>query len=59
MDLNVITKYFIPKSILDIGANIGQFYNECKLIFPDAYYYLIEGNIKCGEVLQNYGVEHP
>lgn len=58
MDLNVITKYFVPKSILDIGANIGQFYNECKLVFPDAYYYLIEGNIKCGEVLQNYGVDY-
>lgn len=58
MDLNVITKYFEPNSILDIGANIGQFYNECKLKFPNSYYYLIEGNIKCGEVLETLNVDY-
>lgn len=58
MDLNRIIKYFTPKSILDIGANIGQFYNECKPVFPNSYYYLIEGNIKCGEVLQGLDVDY-
>ena len=44
MGLESIKKYFEPKSILDIGANVGQFYNEIKNIFPNSYYYLVEGS---------------
>jgi hypothetical protein len=33
MGLEKIKNYFDPKSILDIGANVGQFYNEIKTIF--------------------------
>jgi len=58
MDLNTIKKYFTPESILDIGANIGQFYNECKITFPNSYYYLIEGNIKCDDVLKTLNVDY-
>jgi ribosomal protein RSM22 (predicted rRNA methylase) len=36
MGLEKIKNYFEPKSILDIGANVGQFYNEIKGIFPDS-----------------------
>lgn len=58
MGLEIIKKYFTPKSILDIGANVGQFYYESKQIFPDAYYYLIEGNDKCEIPLKNLNVDY-
>jgi len=57
MDLDKIKKYFTPTTILDIGANIGQFYNNCKKIFPDSYYYLIEGNNFCEEALSGLDVD--
>lgn len=58
MNLEIIKKYFEPTSILDIGANVGQFYNECRQIFPDAYYYLIEGNPNCAEYLKRLNVDY-
>jgi FkbM family methyltransferase len=58
MNLEIIKKYYEPKSILDIGANVGQFYNECKSIFIDSYYYLIEGNLKCEESLKQLNVDY-
>jgi FkbM family methyltransferase len=57
MSLEKIKNYFIPKSILDIGANVGQFYNEIKIIFPDAYYYLIEGSEHCKPALETLNVD--
>lgn len=56
--LENIKKYFIPTSILDIGANVGQFYNEIKQIFPDSYYFLIEGNEKCEDPIKNLNVDY-
>lgn len=58
MDLNIIKNYFTPVSILDIGANIGQFYNQCKTLFPNSYYYLIEGNTYCEFALKNLNVDY-
>jgi FkbM family methyltransferase len=58
MSLNKIKNYFEPKSILDIGANTGQFYREISQIFPDAYYFLIEGNDGCEIPLQSIGVDY-
>lgn len=58
MNLESIKKYFTPKAILDIGANVGQFYNESKQIFPDSYYFLIEGNDKCEEALKALNVDY-
>lgn len=58
MTLENVKKYFIPNSILDIGSNVGQFYNECKLVFPDAYYFLIEGNYKCEEDIVKLNVDY-
>jgi FkbM family methyltransferase len=58
MSLKIIKNYFTPKSILDIGANVGQFYNEIKQIFPDAYYYLVEGNHKCEIPLKDLKVDY-
>lgn len=58
MSINKIKNYFEPKSVLDIGANIGQFYNESKIIFPNAYYYLIEGSEHCEEILKTLNVDY-
>lgn len=58
MSLEKIKTYFDPLNILDIGANIGQFYCESKKIFPNAEYYLIEGNENCEIVLQNLKVNY-
>jgi FkbM family methyltransferase len=58
MGLEKIQNYFTPDSILDIGANVGQFYNEINQIFPNSYYYLIEGNDKCEIVLQSLNVDY-
>jgi len=58
MSLSKIKNYFEPKSILDIGANTGQFYREISQIFPNAYYFLIEGNDGCEIPLQSIGVDY-
>ena len=58
MNLSKISNYFTPQSILDIGANIGQFYSECVSIFPDCYYYLVEGNSNCEDYLKTLGVDY-
>ena len=58
MGLEKIKDYFEPKSILDIGANVGQFYKESMMVFPNAYYYLIEGNESCEDVLRTLGVDY-
>ena len=58
MSLESIKKYFEPKSILDIGANVGQFYNEIKNIFPNSYYYLVEGSESCEVVLETFNVDY-
>ena len=54
----LIRDYFIPTTVLDIGANVGEFYRECKECFPDAYYYLIEPNPECKDVLDSLGVDY-
>lgn len=58
MNLNIITNYFYPHSILDIGANVGQFYNECVNVYPYSYYFLIEGNQYCESALKILDVNH-
>lgn len=56
-ELEAIKRHFIPNKILDIGANNGQFYNEIKDFFPDAYYFLIEGNEHCERQLKTLNVD--
>jgi FkbM family methyltransferase len=58
MSIELVKKHMNPASVLDVGANIGQFYDECKTHFPDAYYFLIEGNSKCENYLKNLGVDY-
>jgi FkbM family methyltransferase len=47
-----------PTRVLDIGANVGGFYNETKAIWPNAEYLLIEGNKNCEPYLKNTGQKY-
>lgn len=47
MNLSPISKYFQPKRILDVGANVGQFYKLCRNAFPESYIFSIEASIDC------------
>ena len=51
MNLPLVEKYLKPNSILDIGANVGQFYHAAKKVFPEAFIFSIEGNILCERIL--------
>lgn len=42
-----IPKNLNPNSILDIGANIGDFAQKCKSLWPGSYVYCIEANEEC------------
>lgn len=55
MNFELITKHFTPISCLDIGANVGGFHNEARLHWPNAYFFLIEGNPACAEQLATTG----
>jgi|LakMenEpi03Aug12_release.lakeMendotaPanAssembly.Ray.scaffolds.fasta_scaffold78200_4 FkbM family methyltransferase len=58
MSLQLIKKHITPLSILDIGANHGQFYCEARKIFPDSYFYLIEGNPYCEPALKGFEIDY-
>lgn len=40
-----------PTHVLDIGANVGQFYLEAKVAWPFAKFWLIDGNEECEAAL--------
>ena len=46
------SKGFYPESVLDVGANIGQFYQEFTSIYPKSNILSIEGNPSCEEALK-------
>jgi FkbM family methyltransferase len=56
--INTVRNYFEPFSILDIGANIGQFYSDALKIVPNSYFYLIEANELCEVSLKSLGVDY-
>lgn len=60
MDLGIIKSHFLngytPKSVLDIGCNVGQFYNLAKQYFPQASFFLIDGNESVREDLEKLNV---
>lgn len=43
-------------SILDIGANVGNFSKFCKHIWPSSNVFMIEGNENCRDDLVNTGI---
>lgn len=58
MSLSLISNHFDPLTILDIGANTGQFNSLCKSHFPQAYCYLIEGNKRCENSIKSTGCDY-
>jgi FkbM family methyltransferase len=58
MSLHLIKEFINPTSILDIGANQGQFYSEAKKLFPDSFFYLVEGNPYCEIALKSLNVNY-
>lgn len=58
MDFTKIIQLNInPKTILDIGANVGEFCLQSKSIWPYSYIFMIEANPNCEPYLKNTG--HP
>lgn len=55
MNFDIIKKYIAPKTILDIGAHTGMWHNQARLHWPNAYFFLIEGNPACTEQLAMTG----
>lgn len=53
MNLDIIKNYFTPNRILDIGANVGGWYSQCKQHFPESYIFSIEANEECEVDLKN------
>lgn len=53
MNLSLIKQYFYPETILDIGANIGQFHKLAQLVFPSTYIFSIEANPECKSYLES------
>lgn len=52
MRVHDIKKNVNPKSILDIGANVGQFATMIAKVFPEATIECVEGNIECTKLLK-------
>jgi FkbM family methyltransferase len=46
-NLHLISNYFIPYRVLDIGANIGQFHTLFKSIHPSSFIFSIEAASAC------------
>ena len=57
LDLSKILKYIYPKTVLDIGAHEGDFFDQMRGIGNYDRYFAIEGNIHCKEKLSSKGVE--
>jgi FkbM family methyltransferase len=52
MKLYKIQEYFSPYTILDIGANIGQFHKLAQETYPEAFIFSIEASPECEQALK-------
>lgn len=52
MNVDLISKHITPTHVFDIGANVGAWYREAKHAWPDARFWLIEGNPECEAMLR-------
>lgn len=46
---------FEPRTILDIGAQVGDFYRECKQTWPDSQVMMVEATQECEPYLKDTG----
>jgi FkbM family methyltransferase len=58
MNLSLIQKYFNPTHILDIGVHQAQFYHLARHYFPQASFFLIEGNSSCESLIKTLNVPY-
>jgi FkbM family methyltransferase len=58
INFNLIKKYFEPRTILDIGAHVGEFNMFCNYYFPNSYILSIEGNKDCEEALKAKNINY-
>lgn len=52
MNINLVSNYFIPYRVLDIGANIGQFHSMFKRYYSYSYVFSIEASKECEPALK-------
>jgi len=45
-------------SVLDLGAHAGTFTFGCKKFYPNAYYYMIDGNPMTESYIENSGIDY-
>ena len=57
MNFDLISKHISPDFVIDVGANIGGFYKEAEAAWPEARFFLIEGNIECADMLAYTGAD--
>ncbi len=48
-----------PRSVLDVGANLGNWSRMAKTIFPEADCFLIEPQIECQRALESFCAAYP
>lgn len=58
MQLTPVEKYFVPNNILDIGANVGQFFSLAKTQWPNSNIFSIEGNPFCEKQLSKLNKQY-
>jgi FkbM family methyltransferase len=58
MNFSLISPHITPKFVLDIGARLGDWAKEAKAVWPDADFFLIEGNRECRTALEESGFRH-
>jgi FkbM family methyltransferase len=58
MNLGLVSEFFTPERILDIGANIGQFHQLAKHTFPSAYVHSVEAMPACQPFLESLTTEY-
>jgi FkbM family methyltransferase len=55
MKLSLIAQHIQPQTLLDIGANRGDFSREATMQWPDIQCTLVEANPECEELLRRSG----
>lgn len=59
MNFNILKNNNLDiKSVLDVGAHAGTFTFECKKYYPDAYYFMIDGNPITEHYIRNANIDY-
>lgn len=59
MDFSILKRNnLVINSVLDVGAHAGTFTFECKKYYPDAYYFMIDGNHITEQYVKHSGIDY-